>query len=100
MLKKLPLKVIASGGCSKRYEHVDLVGYTCLEQDVMYPDLSGSFGIGDHVQFGNVGGYSNVCKPPFISPNCSMVVRKEDGGYQIIKRQETYDDILHTYVFQ
>ncbi|MBQ7170762.1 MAG: diaminopimelate decarboxylase [Clostridia bacterium] len=98
-LKKLPVKVVHSGPRSKYYKDVDLVGYTCLEQDVMYAEYSGYLAPGDYVQFGNVGGYSNVYKPPFIWPNCAMVVKKETGEYQVIKRKESYADILHTYAF-
>jgi diaminopimelate decarboxylase len=72
-LKKLPVKVIPAGGRSEHFTNADLVGYTCLEQDVMYQGYTGSLGLGDYVQFGNVGGYSNVYKPPFIWPNWAML---------------------------
>lgn len=98
-LKKLPVKVLTAGCERKEYSEVDLVGYTCLEQDVMYSGFCGTLGIGDYIQFGNVGGYSNVYKPPFIWPNCAMVVKKDNGEYRVIKRKESYDDLLHTYVF-
>ena len=63
----------------------------------MYRGLNGNIGVGDYVLFGNVGGYSNVDKPPFILPNCAMVSVKE-GETRLIKRKETYEDILATYV--
>lgn len=98
-LKKLPVRVISTGEQRKRYEGIDLVGYTCLEQDIMCANYTGTLGIGDYVQFGNVGGYSNVYKPPFIWPNCAMVAKKENNEYQIIKRKESYEDLLQTYLF-
>ena len=97
-LKKLPVKVIPAGGRSEHFTNADLVGYTCLEQDVMYQGYTGSLGLGDYVQFGNVGGYSNVYKPPFIWPNCAMIVKKESGKYLEIKRAESFEDLLGTYV--
>lgn len=99
MLKKLPIKVIATECENKEFSDVDMVGYTCLEQDVMYTDYNGRLGVGDYVQFGNVGGYSNVYKPPFIWPNCAMIVKKENGEYREIKRKERYEDLLQTYTF-
>lgn len=98
-LKILPSKVVNVAYDSKSFKNADIVGYTCLEQDVMYTGFEGRIGIGDYVQFGNVGGYSNVYKPPFIWPNCSMVAIDSDGHYRCIKRAETYGDLLQTYVF-
>ena len=99
MLKKLPIKVFNTAHGSKSFGNADIVGYTCLEQDVMYTGFEGKTGIGDYIQFGNVGGYSNVYKPPFIWPNCSMVAIDSEGCHKCIKRAETYDDLLHTYMF-
>lgn len=99
VLKKLPIRLIPAGKDQQYYEQMDLVGYTCLEQDVMYSGFRGFLGKGDYVQFGNVGGYSNVYKPPFICPNCAMLARRKDGSYQVIKRKETPKDLLQTYVY-
>lgn len=95
-LKSLPIEVIHNGK-GKDVKNANIVGYTCLEHDVMYRGLNDSVGVGDYILFGNVGGYSNVDKPPFILPNCSMISIKE-GESKLIKRKETYDDILATYV--
>ena len=92
-LKKLPIKVIASGNNKQTVKHADFVGYTCLEHDVMYQEFSGDIAVGDYVVFGNVGGYSNVSKPPFIRPNCAMVTTTGS----VIKHPETLKEILSTY---
>jgi len=98
-LKELPVTVIPNSP-GKDYSKIHLVGYTCLEQDVMRKNLRCTLGIGDHIVFGNVGGYSNVLKPPFIWPNCRMVAfDSQTGRSKIIKEAETYADVLHTYVF-
>ena len=99
LLKKLPIRVISSESERVSIEHADLVGYTCLEQDVMYTDFDGQIGIGDYIQFGNVGGYSIVYKPPFIWPNCSMIVIDSLGNDMCIKNRESYNDLLNTYLF-
>ncbi len=97
-LKQLPVHVVPFGNPQERFAAIDLTGYTCLEQDVMYRDFSGKLAVGDYVVFGNVGGYSNVLKPPFILPNCAMVAHAENGEYVLMKRVETGDDLLRTYV--
>ena len=99
-LKKLPVRVIPCGAPQTRYDSIDLTGYTCLEQDVLFPAFEGKLAKGDYIVFENTGGYSNVLKPPFIRPDCAMVVRKPDGEYMIIKKPETYEDIFRNYVFE
>lgn len=97
-LKELPMRVVQVGG-QRRYEDLDFTGYTCLEQDVMHRHYTGGLSVGDYIVFGNVGGYSNVLKPPFIAPNCAMVALCPDGGTKVIKRRETFGDLMGTYAF-
>lgn len=92
-LKKLPITIIHNGNDKQTLNDASFVGYTCLEHDVMYEGFEGELAIGDYVVFHNVGGYSNVSKPPFISPNCAMV--SENGN--LIKKKESFDDVLSTY---
>ena len=96
-LKKLPLTVVPGGNPREVLTDAALVGYTCLEHDVLYRGFEGKLAVGDYVIFGNVGGYSNVSKPPFISPNCAMIAVK-GAAARLIKRTETVRDILATYV--
>lgn len=97
-LKELPIRIVPVGR-QTHYDSIDLTGYTCLEQDVMRKNLTCDLAVGDYVVFGNVGGYSNVLKPPFIRPNCAMIAFTEAGEAKIIKQKESYEDILHTYTF-
>ena len=78
---------------------MDFVGYTCLERDILYKSFSGMINVGDYVIFGNVGGYSNVDKPPFILPQCAMI-GFDGSAFYTIKRKETTDDILSTYIME
>ena len=98
-LKRLPVSVVAGGAPQREFECIDLSGYTCLEQDIMLHAFKGKLAAGDYVLFGNTGGYSNVLKPPFIRPNCAMVAEKPNGEFVLIKSAESYEDILHTYIF-
>lgn len=97
ILKKLPVSVVSGGNKQLSYEAIDLTGYTCLEQDILYAGYNGLLARGDYVVFGNAGGYSNVLKPPFIRPNCAMIAKKSNGEYSLIKAAETEDDLLNTY---
>ena len=92
-LKKLPITVIPQGGQQQEIVDGELVGYTCLEHDVVYRGFTGKMAVGDIVVFGNVGGYSLVSKPPFIRPNCQMVT--ETG--LVMKKKETFDEVFQTY---
>ena len=98
-LKNLPIEVYHCGGDIRKVDGATFVGYTCLEHDHMYEGFNGEIAVGDVVQFRNVGSYSNVFKPPFILPNCAMVLLKKNGETEIIKQKETVDDIFRTYVF-
>ena len=97
-MKNLPIKIFDNGSEKKHLVDSTLVGYTCLEQDVIYRGFTGNLAVGDYIEFGNVGGYSIVDKPPFILPNCPMVVY-EDESAALIKRRETFEDIFASFEF-
>lgn len=96
-LKKVPMKVINVNN-DKNYQDVDFVGYTCLEQDVIYSGYNGNLGIGDIVEIYNVGGYSIVDKPPFIHPDIPIYMLLKDN-VSCIKREQTLEDIFAPYEF-
>lgn len=97
-LKKVPMKILSDSN-SKSYTNVDFVGYTCLEQDVIYSGYSGKLAINDKVEICNVGGYSIVDKPPFIHPDIPIYMLLEDN-VTCVKREQTLDDIFAPYVFE
>lgn len=92
-LKKLPIRIEQLGTDPEDLEGALLMGYTCLEHDVMLKEFTGKLSEGDIITFENVGGYSLVSKPPFIRPNCPMF--NEDG--KLLKREETDKEIFVTY---
>ncbi len=94
---KLPVQVFSNSDNHNTYNDMNLVGYTCLERDVPYKGYTGRLAKGDYIVFGNVGGYSNVDKPPFILPQCEMIGISDSKIY-VIKRRETTKDILSTYI--
>ncbi len=96
--KNPPIKVYSMGEEQKEYKNLDFGGFTCIESDYLYRHYDGKLAKGDIVVFGNVGSYSVVLKPPFILPNFP-IIDISDGGLEIIKRGETFDDLFHTYKF-
>ena len=96
--RNLPLHVIHRG-LGAAVENADIVGYTCLEQDVLWHGYTGTLGVNDLLLFGNVGGYSIVSKPQFIRPNCPMYALRMDGIAQEIMRAETFEDVFDKFVF-
>ena len=95
--KNLSFYVVSAGGEGAPLD-CDIVGYTCMESDIINRDVSTSIAAGDYVVFENVGGYTNVFKPPFIKAHPAMYAL-EAGGLKLIKRPETPDDIMATYVY-
>lgn len=91
-----PTEVISMGGAQKEYHDLDMVGFTCIEGDVLYQNYSGKLAVGDAVVIGNCGSYSLVMKPPFILPNFPVLDICEEQ-VEVIKRAETFDDIFRTF---
>lgn len=77
----------------------DLVGNTCLEDDIFLKNYQGHLFQGDYVVFQNVGAYSFVLKPPFITLNSPILAFEQSTrSYTIVKRCETPEDALTCYV--
>lgn len=93
-----PIQIVATGSEQKEYQNIDLVGFTCIEGDVLYKDYTGKLAVGDSVIISNCGSYSLVMKPPFILPNFPVLDICGDK-VEVIKRAETFDDIFHTFNF-
>ena len=93
-----PIEIVAMGDEQKDYSGIDLVGFTCIEDDVLYHNYTGKLAHEDVIVISNCGSYSLVMKPPFILPNFPVLDICE-GKVEIIKRGENFDDIFHTYNF-
>lgn len=93
-----PMEVIAMGGEQKEYENMDMVGFTCIEGDVLYHNYNGKLAHEDAIVISNCGSYSLVMKPPFILPNFP-VLDICDEKTEVIKRGEVFDDLFHTFNF-
>lgn len=91
-----PIEVVHMGSPLDKYENLDLVGFTCIEGDVIYRGYTGELARGDALVISNCGSYSLVMKPPFILPNFPVLDISE-GKVEVIKRKETFDDLFHTF---
>lgn len=93
-----PMEIVSGGGERQSVNNANIVGFTCIEGDVLQKDYSGELGIGDYIVIGNCGSYSLVMKPPFILPNFAVLdINGEE--VEVIKRAENFDDLFHTFSF-
>ncbi len=93
-----PIEVFAMGGPQNSYLNLDMVGFTCIEGDVLFHNYNGPLANNDAVVFSNCGSYSLVMKPPFILPNFPVLdICSENVA--VIKRAENFDDLFHTFKF-
>jgi diaminopimelate decarboxylase len=100
--KNMPMTIIGTTQESAReeYAEIDVVGYTCMEHDVLSEKYSGRLGPGDYALFGNVGAYTIVMKPPFIRPAPCIITRDRGADrFEVLKRREEIDDVFATYTF-
>lgn len=93
-----PMEVIAMGGEQEEYENLDMVGFTCIEGDVLYHNYNGKLAHEDAIVISNCGSYSLVMKPPFILPNFPVLDICGEKT-EVIKRGEVFDDLFHTFNF-
>ena len=93
-----PMEVIAMGGEQEEYENMDMVGFTCIEGDVLYHNYNGKLAHEDAIVISNCGSYSLVMKPPFILPNFPVLDICGEKT-EVIKRGEVFDDLFHTFNF-
>lgn len=93
--KNPPIYIYPMGKKQKEYHDLDFGGFTCIESDYLYRHFDGVLAVGDMVEFGNVGSYSLVLKPPFILPNFPVI----DQEGTVIKQAECFEDLFHTFKF-
>lgn len=92
-----PIKIFSNSKEKVEVKNADIVGYTCIESDILYKNYSGKIARGDFVVISNCGSYSIVMKPPFIMPNFPVVDICK-GDIELVKKEEKFDDLFHTYI--
>lgn len=100
--KNLPMRVYPPPMNSPREEiagTVDVVGYTCMEQDCLYREYPGNLARGDYLVFDNVGAYTIVFKPPFIRTSPPIIAYEAGLGYELVKRHQDFENVFEPYIF-
>ena len=95
----LPVSVIhnpnAERGPSRNYE---VVGFTCIEGDILTESLISPLSAGDALVYGNVGSYSVVMRPPFILPsNPILMMNPHDGDFTLIKSRQSNEEVFNLF---
>lgn len=95
----LPVRVHSRSGGRTEPRTYSVVGFTCIEGDVLSNDLVASLSEGDFLEFDNTGSYSIVMKPPFILP-ASPILAVGDAGEElrVIRTRETFDHVFDNFV--
>lgn len=96
----LPIRIVRGPGARPPAptDPVDVVGYTCMEIDVIHRGLEEDVAPGDYLIFENCGAYTNVLKMPFIRAAPAMVTVDGNGGVdEVLRRAETTEDVLISY---
>jgi diaminopimelate decarboxylase len=95
----MPIKVYSNVNNRTNYDDIDIAGFTCIESDYLFKSYNGDIDISDYLVFSNVGSYSIVFKPQFILPNVPVIeYNVKDTNYEVVKRQETVEDVFSTFV--
>lgn len=76
----------------------DVVGFTCIEKDILSEGLIAPLKVGDFLCYSNVGSYSVVMRPPFILPSNPILFDKGDGSLALIKRRQSNEDIFREFI--
>jgi len=76
-------------------KNLDVAGYTCREDDILYRGLKEVVNVGDFLVFQNVGAYSVVLKPPFIRLVAPVVqLDSRNASWRLVWRGGTLSDLL------
>jgi diaminopimelate decarboxylase len=97
-----PFSIVPNNTSEKRGERVHnakIVGYSCIERDVLAYGYEGPLSVGDILEFKNAGSYSVVMKPQFIQLAPEIYMQKESGELILARRKENLEDLLSTYLW-
>ena len=77
-----------------------IVGYTCIESDIIHDDFNGNLSVGDLIIFKEIGSYSVVMKPPFILPDVPIIeFDSKSNTFELIRGKQTFSDIFKNFTF-
>ncbi len=84
--------VQADGAVSRDF---DVFGSLCMQADLLAVGarLPADLAAGDLLRFGSVGAYDIALSFPFIVGRCPVLLRRDDGTVQSLRRRETLADL-------
>ena len=98
----LPVQPILNPRLKRKKYHslYNVVGYTCIETDYLTKKLQSPLSEGDFLVYGNVGSYSVVMRPPFISPsNPILLYIGKSKTLKLIKRRESNNNVFKLFKY-
>ncbi len=94
----LPMRVHADPrGARRPVAAWRVVGPTCIENDTLVERYEGPLGIGDFLQFINVGAYTNVLGAPFIRGIPPTVSNQSGGAIEVLHPGSTARELVRRY---
>ena len=94
---RVPFDILSPELSGEAKECSRVVGYTCIENDEFIFEGIRPIQSNSIIAIRSVGSYSIQMKPPFINFSPPIVLY-QDKKFHLIKRRETVDDILRTYL--
>lgn len=93
--RNFPLRIHPRGKGPRAEVHAaDIVGYTCMEDDVLHRDFHGNLAVDDFLEFQHVGAYSLTLQPPFIRPAPPVYTRQDNGTWQLTLPAATWQEMM------
>lgn len=96
----LPTVIFREKGRSiqENEELIDIVGFTCLEHDVIYRGLKGAVARDDILVTRNVGAYSIFISPDFIRPSPMVVeLDEKNGTWNLLRRSTSTKQLIESF---
>ncbi len=88
----------ARGGEEGEVLSYDVVGSTCMEKDVILREVElREPRPGDYLEIGGCGAYTTVMTPPFINPAPAILAPDGDGGFELLRREQSLEQFLAAY---
>lgn len=101
-LSKLPAQPVFDPKIKRKNLHsaYNIVGYTCIENDYLTLNLKAPLSEGDFIVYSNVGSYSVVMRPPFISPsNPILSYEGKNRPFKLIKQRQSNEDVFKLFKY-
>lgn len=98
--KSLPIEVLDKNGYKvKESTEINTVicGYTCIEDDRLSENMNSKIRKGDFIKISNVGSYSVVMKPPFIS-TAPPIFSLSNNKIIKVKKEEGFKNIFDNFI--